>query len=183
MKIIKSLLIAGLFVGFYSCKEAPKTELPETESTEKTVTVKGDYQAAPTTAVFKNSSVAKAFDQYIVLKTTLVNSNQERAALAADVLMTYFANLGVEEQALMLVQGIKESESLEEQRKHFTDLTEQMELIMADGITEGTVYKQFCPMANNNKGAYWLSNSEEVYNPYFGDVMLHCGKVTEEITQ
>ena len=39
------------------------------------------------------------------------------------------------------------------------------------------MYKQFCPMAFNDQGGYWLSNSKEVRNPYFGDKMLKCGMV------
>jgi hypothetical protein len=45
----------------------------------------------------------------------------------------------------------------------------------------GVIYKQFCPMAFDNKGAYWLSSNEEIMNPYFGDKMLHCGKVEETV--
>lgn len=36
-------------------------------------------------------------------------------------------------------------------------------------------------MVFNNKGGYWLSTEEEILNPYYGDKMLHCGKVTETI--
>ena len=38
-----------------------------------------------------------------------------------------------------------------------------------------------CPMANNGKGADWLSKENEVKNPYYGSMMLGCGKVTETI--
>ena len=37
----------------------------------------------------------------------------------------------------------------------------------------------FCPMAFNNKGAYWVQKTGEIVNPYHGMMMLHCGdKVT-----
>jgi hypothetical protein len=36
-------------------------------------------------------------------------------------------------------------------------------------------------MAFNNKGDFWLSDNEEVLNPYFGDKMLRCGEVVEVI--
>jgi Cu(I)/Ag(I) efflux system membrane fusion protein len=42
-----------------------------------------------------------------------------------------------------------------------------------------TVYYQFCPMANNNKGAYWLSESKVIRNPYFGEKMINCGETKE----
>ncbi|MFT5970040.1 MAG: Cu(I)/Ag(I) efflux system membrane fusion protein, partial [Flavobacteriales bacterium] len=40
-----------------------------------------------------------------------------------------------------------------------------------------TLYLQFCPMANSNKGGYWLSQEKEVKNPYFGLNMLKCGTI------
>ncbi|MCY0988327.1 hypothetical protein OV203_14440 [Nannocystis sp. ILAH1] len=33
----------------------------------------------------------------------------------------------------------------------------------------------FCPMAFNNKGAYWVQKTGEIINPYHGMMMLHCG--------
>lgn len=38
------------------------------------------------------------------------------------------------------------------------------------------VYVQYCPMANSNKGAEWLSLDEKIKNPYFGKAMLRCGE-------
>ena len=48
-------------------------------------------------------------------------------------------------------------------------------------IATGKLYYQYCPMAFNNKGAYWLSNEEAIRNPYFGDKMLKCGLVERDI--
>lgn len=42
-------------------------------------------------------------------------------------------------------------------------------------------YVTFCPMAFNNRGASWLAKTEAVFNPYFGQAMLKCGKVTDRI--
>lgn len=47
---------------------------------------------------------------------------------------------------------------------------------------ETPLYLQFCPMAFDNKGATWLAQSEEINNPYFGAMMLHCGEVRQQIT-
>jgi Cu(I)/Ag(I) efflux system membrane fusion protein len=40
----------------------------------------------------------------------------------------------------------------------------------------------FCPMAFNDKGAYWLQKSSEVENPYFGSQMFHCGDIKKKFT-
>ena len=49
------------------------------------------------------------------------------------------------------------------------------------GLANKTAYYQFCPMANNDKGAYWFSETEEIRNPYFGDTMMGCGETKETI--
>lgn len=46
---------------------------------------------------------------------------------------------------------------------------------------EQDLYVQFCPMADNNKGAFWLSSSKDILNPYFGSMMLKCGSVKDVI--
>ena len=43
------------------------------------------------------------------------------------------------------------------------------------------LYIQHCPMADENKGADWLSMEKEILNPYFGKSMLTCGEVTGTI--
>ena len=72
------------------------------------------------------------------------------------------------------------------------DLTMQRELFAAFnkdfhdvvktfGLSDITTYYQFCPMANDNKGAYWFSENNEIFNPYFGDKMLKCGSTKETL--
>ncbi len=42
-----------------------------------------------------------------------------------------------------------------------------------------SINKVFCPMAFDNKGAYWLQVGEDIRNPYFGAAMYRCGEVRE----
>lgn len=68
------------------------------------------------------------------------------------------------------------SSDLELQRQYFEGLSLQTyELAKAFG--GATLYYEYCPMAFNDKGAYWLSSSDTILNPYFGSAMLSCGKV------
>jgi hypothetical protein len=53
-------------------------------------------------------------------------------------------------------------------------------LVKAAGNSK-TLYKDFCPMYNNKKGAFWLSETKEIRNPYYGKEMPRCGEVKEEI--
>lgn len=43
------------------------------------------------------------------------------------------------------------------------------------------MYKDFCPMYNNGKGAFWLSETKEIKNPYLGKAMPTCGTIQEEL--
>jgi Cu(I)/Ag(I) efflux system membrane fusion protein len=54
-------------------------------------------------------------------------------------------------------------------------------IAMNIGSLDPTLYVQKCPMANNNKGAVWLSREKDIRNPYYGEQMMTCGSVIEEI--
>jgi membrane fusion protein, copper/silver efflux system len=84
--------------------------------------------------------------------------------------------------AVAELNKITAAKDVETARKHFKPLSAQMvALAKAFGPFEETVYVQHCPMADGNTGADWLSLDKQILNPYFGDKMLKCGKVTETI--
>lgn len=75
---------------------------------------------------------------------------------------------------------ISETSEIEKQREHFNSLSEAiLETTESFGLEIDRAYRQFCPMAFDDKGAFWLSESDEVLNPYFGDMMLRCGEVKQ----
>jgi Cu(I)/Ag(I) efflux system membrane fusion protein len=77
--------------------------------------------------------------------------------------------------------SILNASNIKGQRTYFKKLSSYLtNAIEVFGINE-KVFHQFCPMADNNKGAYWLSKEEKVINPYFGDAMLTCGEVKQII--
>ncbi len=76
---------------------------------------------------------------------------------------------------------IQQATDVEEQRKHFEILSDNLiEAVEYFGVVDNTFYRQYCPMAFQDQGAYWLSAEKEIRNPYFGDKMLTCGEVTED---
>ncbi len=42
-------------------------------------------------------------------------------------------------------------------------------------------YLTFCPMARDNKGAYWLQTVDTVYNSFYGAMMLRCGEIKQTL--
>jgi hypothetical protein len=71
---------------------------------------------------------------------------------------------------------------IDHQREHFMTLSNNLTtLVKTLKINVETAYSQFCPMANDGKGAFWLSKEDKVKNPYYGKKMLTCGSVKETL--
>lgn len=145
-----------------------------------------------TSKQFQNqlNALAKA---YIPLKDAMVQGNARpirdqaekvTAALAkvnmsllkGDAHMHWMALLTPMEESL---KNINNSDDRDEQRLQFINLSKSLinALESFGNSGENMLYVQFCPMANDDKGATWVSLDEEIINPYFGDMMLHCGNV------
>lgn len=75
-----------------------------------------------------------------------------------------------------------EAEELEELRENFIFISgEMIKIVNTFGIGDEQIFVDYCPMANSDSGAYWLSETREIRNPYFGEAMLTCGEVVKEI--
>jgi Cu(I)/Ag(I) efflux system membrane fusion protein len=89
----------------------------------------------------------------------------------------------VEKEMRLTAAAITASNDIKEQRAHFKDLSTAItSAVQMYGVGQ-VVYNQYCPMADDNKGAYWLSNDKNVLNPYFGSAMLACGSVKQVIEE
>lgn len=134
----------------------------------------------------------QVFDGYILLKNALVNDDAETAQQAgkqiSESLKKVDMKLLSDEEAhnhWMTIQkelknsanAIGNSSDIATQRGHFNHLSAHMiSSVQLFGINQ-KVYLDFCPMVNDNKGAYWLSLETEIRNPYYGEAMLTCGEV------
>lgn len=73
-------------------------------------------------------------------------------------------------------------ENIKELRMSFEPISNVMiAMTKAFNPLNNSTYVQFCPMANSDKGANWLSKENKVVNPYFGASMIKCGEVKEII--
>lgn len=80
-------------------------------------------------------------------------------------------------QATVKIKGAKDIGAA---RTQFSSLSASIiQLAETYPLSQQVVYKDFCPMAFDNKGGYWLSETEDIRNPYFGASMLSCGKVKQ----
>jgi len=133
---------------------------------------------------------------YVKLKDALVQSDAESTKKYAQFLASELAKMDMKllksntaHKNWMDVQKILEKttnsilklDAIKMQRTQFISLSSNMiKAVQIFGINK-KIYNQFCPMANNDKGANWLSFQENIKNPYFGDAMLTCGNVEETI--
>jgi Cu(I)/Ag(I) efflux system membrane fusion protein len=137
----------------------------------------------------------QVYDNYINLKDALVEDNSEQATSDAKKLISSFRKIdmkllkGEAHKQWMTLEGhiqssassISKSSEIKTQRDYFKQLsTYLIKAVQLFGVNE-KVYLEFCPMADNNNGAYWLSKEEQILNPYFGDAMLKCGEVKQTI--
>ncbi len=136
------------------------------------------------------------FDKYILLKDDFVQSDVKKVKLAAQKVQQALANVdmklltGDAHVQWMDVSGnldkqiklVVSSEKIEEQRIAFSVFSNQFyKAIKTFGLMGKTAYYQFCPMAFDKKGAYWLSESKAIRNPYFGEKMIDCGETKETL--
>ena len=149
-----------------------------------------DSEVDPTFA----RQLSAMLDPYLKLKNSLVASDAAQAATAARqaqqslqaIDMTLVSDEAHQQwmdyhqtmqETLATIEG---STELEAQRTAFAPLSQTLyQSIQRFGITGINAYYQYCPMADSNEGAYWLSQQEEINNPYFGEAMLRCGETRE----
>ncbi|WP_300440265.1 DUF3347 domain-containing protein [Christiangramia sp.] len=192
--IVLVLTVAGLSLNFTSCKENNNEEgQDQMEMEENKMNHKGmdhdeamkqqdhdaNSKAMATNVEFEDEKTRDIFQHYIHVKTALVNADVSEAQKGGKMLMDAFGKEKAEAQSL--ARQIQQSDNIEEQRKSFSLLTVEMEDVLKGSLSSGEVYKQYCPMAFNNQGAYWISKDKEIRNPYFGDKMLKCGSTKEVI--
>lgn len=175
----KTILILSSLIILSACGNSQNKQSAEINTADEEKMEKKET-ADVADASFTDEMTSKVFQNYLQVKMTLVNTDFEGAKTASKNLAEAFTDERAELKAL--ATKISESENIEEQRKHFSALTNAVTPLIEENLASGTIYKKFCPMALNG-GAYWLSDIEAINNPYFGDKMLRCGKVEEKMTK
>jgi Cu(I)/Ag(I) efflux system membrane fusion protein len=106
-------------------------------------------------------------------------SKVEVSLLSGDALQAGTKYLPALENSL---KDIQSTNNMGKQRRAFGILSDSLyATIKAFGVGGKEAYYEFCPMAFNEEGAYWISDTEKIRNPYFGDKMLTCGEVKERL--
>jgi len=153
---------------------------------------------APVATTADAAFSAKAIiGSYLELKNALTKDNGKDAAAAGNSIVAALAKIDMKslpkdqmKSYMDIADDLKENAEhiganagkIDHQREHFEMLSKDMaDLVKTFGNGGQTLYKDFCPMANNGKGAFWISELKEIKNPYLGTKMPDCGSVKETI--
>lgn len=145
-----------------------------------------------------NDKFSNFLSNYYHLKDALVLTNTDMAVASAKLLQGSADSLDLKDvkadsSIVQMANGYAQTVSseakalsaekdIEAMRKSFQLISDAMyDLVRTVRYDKETVYHEFCPMAFNDAGAYWLSSSADIKNPYFGKKMLTCGEVKDSI--
>jgi len=129
---------------------------------------------------------------YINLKNNLVKDDSKGAADNGKLLLaslnrfdTKTLNAEQKKEYLDIADDAKENAEhigdnagkLDHQREHFVLLSKDINDLIKTFGSHRKLYQDYCPMADEGKGAIWISEIKEIKNPYQGSKMLTCGSV------
>ncbi|MBT1701707.1 DUF3347 domain-containing protein [Chryseosolibacter indicus] len=200
--ILLSLLFSATAFAFLTNCSGNKKEDASTESHDHDNHQHASGSTAPEEATAPQFQVdenfqqqlAEVFTSYVELKDAFVSSDADKVKDKATT-----TTEAVSKVDMKLVTGaahndwmayltpiqtslkeIQATSDIEAQRKSFSTLSDNMyKSIKAFGLGGKEAFYEYCPMAFNNEGAYWLSDQKQIRNPYFGNKMLTCGEVKE----
>lgn len=139
-----------------------------------------------------SSALSPMLSLYYNVKDALVNSDTKAASAKANDLIKTINSIdlkllsSVEQNAFVPLKDklvsdakhISENNDIEKQKTYFSSLSTNIySLAKAVKLSDRPVYQAYCPM----KKAYWLSNEVAIKNPYYGNQMLTCGKVSDTL--
>ena len=206
---MKTLIFSLLAIGtlaLSSCKENKEQKKPTETSMQHDMSTMSDSSAMDNMAMDAKVTVTAAkkttadltelYSHYTHLTFALSGDDDKEAVSAAKGILASFPKIDIngfsaeqKKEFADLESSISEhaehiadnAGKIDHQREHLDLMSADFYDLLKDFGTPKPVYKVFCPMYNDNKGAFWLSDSREVKNPYYGKEMLSCGEVQEEI--
>lgn len=188
--------ISLIVILLASCNgnKSTKSQNAGTPDTDLTQAENSSLTGIPVHRSESSVSIKGIIDPYIQLKNALAGDNSAGAAAQGKVLGTALSGFDktalpadrkktfedIQADAMEHAEHIAQnSGNIEHQREHFEMLSNDI-YDLAKIFSSGQVlYREFCPMYNQGKGAFWLSESKEIHNPYFGKEMPTCGTIKE----
>ncbi|GAA4341019.1 hypothetical protein GCM10023149_52930 [Mucilaginibacter gynuensis] len=178
---MKALSIAAAFVFALSVSACNQTSSSQ-KTADSATSATADTTAKVAAVVPDSDNVDKVYTSYIALKNDLVKTDAKAAKKSAAELENALSAVKGCDEAATFAKKIGATDDIVSQRISFLTLSKDViTLVKGNKAGKETAYVTFCPMANEGKGGYWLSEIKEIKNPYYGSDMLECGEVKEEL--
>ncbi len=172
-----------------------KTTVKEEMKAQMQQKMESNHNKMKSSEIEKSNQLDAVYENYFAIKDALVKTDGKSAAEKSTLLLTSLNAVKMEELKMdvhmvwmKVMKDLKEDATIisqstdtKKQRDSFDTLSENIYKLIKVSKAETTVYFQHCPMANDGKGANWLSKENTIKNPYFGSMMLSCGKTVETI--
>jgi len=187
-------LLAMLVLLTVSCTQSSK-KTDEHEHDHESSSPEAQESGTATNLESGEFSLAPIMTDYLVLKNALVADDSKAAASAGNKLFATLKSINVNsvaaqksQEVIEIVENARENaehisdniKDIGHQREHFMSLSKDMnDLIDMFGAPQ-KLYMNHCPMYKDGKGAIWISEVEEIKNPYYGSKMLTCGSSEKE---
>ncbi len=176
MRMFCRILVLAIVIATISCHKDKK---PETLTGEA---VDLNHTDSRSEVKFSDKGVQEIYNIYLDMKAGLVNSDAEVVRSLSEKMENILKDSEENKQLKATLKLISLTKDIKKQRDFFVTITGEVDKVISTAqIASGEIYKQYCPMAFDGSGGYWLSDSEEIRNPYFGKKMLKCGSVKETI--
>ena len=174
--------------------ECPKCGMELTEPVTQSDDVSKEVKMETATATGTQSSFSTdaILNNYLALKNALVKDDSKAAANAGKALYATFNTANttsmdakLKKEYTDITDDAKEHAEhigdnggkIDHQREHFAMLSKDInDLIKTFGTTQ-KLYQDYCPMYDEGKSGYWISEIKEIKNPYYGSKMLTCGGI------
>ena len=183
-KIILSTIAIALVV--VSCNQKNKQESTDSQTTKI---------ETPTPVSQSSFSIEEIISNYLTLKNALTKDDSDGAAIAGNEIVTEMTKIDMKslnaEQMKSYMEVADDAKEhaehiadnagkIEHQREHFSMLSKDMNDLLITFGTKQKLYQDYCPMYDQGKSGYWISETKEINNPYFGSKMKKCGVVKKE---
>lgn len=137
-------------------------------------------------------SINEIVVNYLKIKNALANDDAKTAANAGKALNKIITSSNSnslsesqKKKFVPIINGAKKHTELignnggkiEIQREYFPSLSTNINDLITMFGSKQKLYQDYCPMYNDGKGAYWISETKEIKNPYYGSEMLSCGSL------
>jgi uncharacterized protein (DUF885 family) len=187
---MKYIILSAVVMSFVlvSCNQKSKQVEPVNSATTA--------PEVSTVKVNPNSfSIKEIVTNYLSLKNALTKDDSNATADAGKAMVATLEKMDMSKLSgekmktyMDIADDVKEhaehigtnAGNLPHQREHFVLLSKDINDLVQTFGSEQKLYQDFCPMADEGKGAIWISEVKDIKNPYFGSDMLTCGSVRKE---